>query len=57
MYIAKKKTALSLQEIGGYFGGRDHTTVIYAYDKINKEMSKNQATANIVNDIFSQLGD
>ncbi len=57
MYIAKKKTALSLQEIGGFFGGRDHTTVIYAYDKINKEISKNEAITNIVNDILSQLGD
>jgi len=57
MYVAKKKTALSLQEIGGFFGGRDHTTVIYAHDKIEKEISKNESVAEIVNDIFSQLGD
>ncbi len=57
MYVAKKKTALSLQEIGGFFGGRDHTTVIYAYDKIKKEIFKNEAVAEIVSDLFSQLGD
>lgn len=57
MYVAKKKTALSLQEIGGFFGGRDHTTVIYAHDKIKKEIAKNEAVADIVSDIFSQLGD
>ncbi|MBI5863664.1 MAG: chromosomal replication initiator protein DnaA [Planctomycetes bacterium] len=30
MYLARKLTPLSLQEIGGYFGGRDHSTVLHA---------------------------
>ena len=30
MYIARKLTRHSLEEIGGYFGGRDHTTVLHA---------------------------
>ena len=30
MYLAKQHTRHSLQEIGGYFGGRDHTTVLHA---------------------------
>ena len=34
MYIARKLTPHSLQEIGGYFGGRDHTTVLHAINKI-----------------------
>lgn len=34
MYLARKHTNHSLEEIGGYFGGRDHTTVLYATDKI-----------------------
>ncbi len=34
MYLSRRMTKLSLQEIGGYFGGRDHTTVLHANRKI-----------------------
>jgi chromosomal replication initiator protein len=34
MYISKEMTNLSLKEIGKSFGGRDHTTVMYAHEKI-----------------------
>ena len=30
MYLARNLTRHSLEEIGGYFGGRDHTTVLHA---------------------------
>jgi len=30
MYLARNLTRHSLEEIGGYFGGRDHSTVLYA---------------------------
>ena len=30
MWLARKWTRFSLEEIGGYFGGRDHTTVMHS---------------------------
>ena len=36
MHVARRMTEYSLQEIGGFFGGRDHTTVMYADDKVDK---------------------
>lgn len=34
MYLARRHTRFSLEEIGGYFGGRDHTTVMHAVKTI-----------------------
>jgi chromosomal replication initiator protein len=34
MWIARAETPLSLEEIGNHFGGRDHTTVLYATEKV-----------------------
>ncbi|MEI8295976.1 MAG: helix-turn-helix domain-containing protein, partial [Alphaproteobacteria bacterium] len=36
MYISKQYTTRSLPEIGRKFGGRDHTTVLYAVRKIDE---------------------
>ena len=36
MYLSRELTDFSLPKIGEEFGGRDHTTVIHAHDKIKK---------------------
>ncbi len=36
MYLARTITRMSLEEIGGYFGGRDHSTVLYAVQKMKR---------------------
>ena len=38
MYLARELTDFSLPKIGEEFGGRDHTTVIHAHEKIRKEL-------------------
>ncbi|MDC6327145.1 chromosomal replication initiator protein DnaA [Staphylococcus auricularis] len=40
MYLSRELTDFSLPKIGEEFGGRDHTTVIHAYDKIVKDMQE-----------------
>src|SRR5699024_4588610 len=40
MYLAKELTQKSLPEIGDMFGGRDHTTVLYAVRKITGARAK-----------------
>ena len=41
MYLARKLTQLSLPSIGDSIGGRDHSTVIHAYNKIEKNIKEN----------------
>ena len=36
MFLARRHTRYSLEEIGGYFGGRDHTTVMHAVKTVEK---------------------
>ena len=43
MYCCKQLTSLSLPEIGEAFGGRDHTTVLYAVRKIDEMMKNNES--------------
>jgi chromosomal replication initiator protein len=38
MYLMRKETDASLPQIGEVLGGRDHTTVMYAIDKISNQM-------------------
>ncbi|MGD0999267.1 MAG: chromosomal replication initiator protein DnaA [Candidatus Brocadiia bacterium] len=43
MYLARALTPLSLEEIGGYFGGRDHSTVLHAEAKIASSLEQDTA--------------
>src|SRR3989440_995984 len=37
MFLARRHTRYSLEEIGGYFGGRDHTTVLHAVRTVGQD--------------------
>ena len=41
----------SLEEIGAFFGGRDHTTVLHAERKISKQMQRDPAFCGLVESI------
>ncbi len=41
MYLMREETDVSLLRIGAELGGRDHSTVLHACDKINREMQVN----------------
>ena len=40
MYLARTLTNSSLPEIGKVFGGKDHTTVIHACNKVKNKMTQ-----------------
>jgi chromosomal replication initiator protein len=51
MFLCRELTELSLPKIGEDFGGRDHTTVIHACDKITNDIKNNPETRKIVNEL------
>lgn len=55
MYLARKITRHSLEEVGGYFGGRDHSTVLYAVDKIQRLMGEDPETRRAVEGLLGDL--
>ena len=55
MYLSKQLTGLSLKDIGKEFGGKDHSTVIYAIKKVEEEMKLNPNTKTIVDNIKKMI--
>ncbi|HHV61163.1 MAG TPA: chromosomal replication initiator protein DnaA [Firmicutes bacterium] len=55
MYLARELTEASLPKIGEEFGGRDHTTVIHACEKIQSDMKGNSSLASTVKEIIARL--
>ena len=55
MYLSRKLTDMSLPKIGEEFGGRDHTTVIHAYEKISESLNNDESLEHTINDITKKL--
>jgi chromosomal replication initiator protein len=55
MYLLRQLTDLSLMEIGRVFGGRDHSTVMYACDKIALRINTEDAFREKINGLISTL--
>jgi chromosomal replication initiator protein len=55
MYLSRELTDNSLPKIGDEFGGRDHTTVIHAHEKISRLFTTDEELQKQIQDIKDQL--
>ena len=55
MYLARQLTPLSLTQIGTLFGGRDHTTVLYALKRIEESLGTDSCLRSDIETIRSRL--
>ncbi len=55
MYLASKLTRLSLDQIGAYFGGRDHSTVLHACRKVERAMDGDAVLSGAVRQLHADL--
>lgn len=55
MYLCRELTDLSLPKVGEEFGGRDHSTVIHACDKISNDIKKDLNLRNTIEKLKKQI--
>ena len=55
MYLSRELTDTSLPRIGELFGGRDHTTVIHAHDKIARERNEDNKLNNTIKELIKRI--
>lgn len=55
MYLSKELTDNSLPKIGTYFGGRDHTTVMYAHQKISSSYGSDIDLTETIDELISKI--
>jgi chromosomal replication initiator protein len=55
MYVCRELTDMSYPQIGKEFGGRDHTTVIHAYEKVSTLMQERRKTYEDVTSLIQQI--
>jgi chromosomal replication initiator protein len=55
MYLARNLTKHSLEEIGGHLGGRDHTTVMHACNKIGQAKNSDPKMHSLLNELTRQI--
>ncbi|WP_044481587.1 chromosomal replication initiator protein DnaA [Paenibacillus antibioticophila] len=55
MYLSRELTDFSLPKIGDAFGGRDHTTVIHAHEKISQQLKSDQDLYKVINNLTEKI--
>ena len=56
IYVISRVTGLSYTSIGKEFGGRDHSTIVYATNKVKRVMKKDPAYRATVEDLIKNIG-
>ncbi len=57
MYVVREITQMSMQAIGREFGGRDHSTVVYAIQQVEKNAAHDPKIKATVEDIIKNIRD
>ena len=55
VYILRKKTNMSLPEIGAELGGRHHTTILSSYNTVENEIKENPPFAAEINELMNEI--
>jgi chromosomal replication initiator protein len=55
MYLCRKLTDESFPKIGIEFGGKDHSTVMHSYEKIEQEIKHNKSFAEIIDKLEKDI--
>jgi chromosomal replication initiator protein len=55
MYITRQLTDYSLVQIGQYFGGKDHTTVMHAINKVEKIISTDEKFKKTIEELINRI--
>jgi chromosomal replication initiator protein len=55
MYLCRELTDLSLPKIGERFGGRDHSTVVFAVNKVRKHMQERESWYEQVHELTTRI--
>lgn len=56
-YIVREITQMSMATIGEEFGGRDHSTIVYALQQVEKNMANDQRYKETIEDIIKNIRD
>jgi chromosomal replication initiator protein len=57
VYLCRELTDNSLSDIGAFFGGRDHSTILYGYNKVSELVVEDEKMLWLMNDMKSSLRD
>jgi chromosomal replication initiator protein len=55
MFLTRELTESSLPEIGGFFGGKHHTNILYACRKIRKDLAKDEKLKTTINSLTQEI--